>query len=224
MSAASNAVPPDSFAMRSITLMPYLLRAVSLPCFFSVAEHQEGPPSVLISQFFGYGVDDGIVKRCAEVARFFPPEFREMPAIVLIAIQAIQNLGARLGEVPRQAQMVSEAQHEGPVLWPKDILKEHLQVVLVLLGEMILAAAGIDNQSESERHVGTSGEESNFLRNRVLKNLEVVLGQVFDQCPAGIPYREGHTDKVDLDANRLLRKTDGSQQCKHQRGTSHADI
>src|SRR5438128_756611 len=105
--------------------------------------------------------------------------------------------------------MVSEAQHEGPVLWPKDIFKENLQIVLVLLGEMILAAAGIHNESESKRHVGTSGKESNLLRNRVLKNLEIVLGQVFDQRPAGIPYREGHTDKIDFDANRLLRKTGG---------------
>lgn len=47
--------------------------------------------------------------------------------------------------------MVAEAQHEGTVLWPKDILKEHLQVVLVMLGEMILAAASIhDHWAPSE--------------------------------------------------------------------------
>jgi hypothetical protein len=100
-----------------------------------------------------------------------------MPAIVLIVIQAIQNLGARLGEVAHQAQMVAEAQHEGTVLWPKDILKEHFQVVLVLLGEMILAAASIHDQSQGERHIGASREESNLLSNRVFKNLEIVLGQ-----------------------------------------------
>ena len=121
--------------------------------------------------------------------------------------------------------MVAEAQHEGTVLWPEDILKEHLQVVLVLFGEMILAAASIHDQSQGERHVGTSREESNFLRNRVLKNLEIVLGQVFDQCATGIPYREGHVHKVDLDANGLLRKTDdGGEQCKQQGGASHGDI
>src|SRR6266478_2229917 len=119
--------------------------------------------------------------------------------------------------------MVSEAQHQGPVLWPKDILKEHLQVVLVLLGEMILAAAGIDNQSESERHVGTSGEESNLLRNCVLENLEIVLGQALHQCSTGIPYREGHTDKVDLDADGLLRKTgDSGEQRRQHSELSHS--
>jgi hypothetical protein len=99
-----------------------------------------------------------------------------------------------LGEVAHEAQMVAKAQHEGTVLWPKDILKENLQVVLVLLGEMILAAASIHDQSQGERHIGTSREESNLLRNRILKNLEIVLGQVFDQRPTGIPYREGHVD------------------------------
>jgi hypothetical protein len=54
-------------------------------------------------------------------------------------------LGARLGEVAHEAQMIAEAQHEGTVLLSKDILKENFQVVLMLLGEMILTAAGIHN-------------------------------------------------------------------------------
>ena len=53
---------------------------------FAVAEDQEGPPSVLISQFFGYGVEDGIVKRCAEIARLSGTKFREMFVILFEAI------------------------------------------------------------------------------------------------------------------------------------------
>ena len=40
--------------------------------------------------------------------------------------------------------MVAETQHEGPVFGAEDILQENLQVMLVLLGVMLLAAAGVD--------------------------------------------------------------------------------
>jgi len=40
---------------------------------------------------------------------------------------------------------LAEAQHEGTVLLSENIVKENLQIVLVLLGEMILTATRIDN-------------------------------------------------------------------------------
>src|ERR1700756_3512016 len=108
--------------------------------------------------------------------------------------------------------MVAEAQHEGAVFGSEDVLQENFEIVLVLPGVMLLAAAGINNDSESERNIGTPGKECNLLRNRVLKKLEVVLRQIVDRCPAGIPHRERHIHQVDLDANGLLRKTADSGQ------------
>src|SRR6266436_9570111 len=70
-------------ALRGFNRRHHVVRAGVI---FAVAEDQEGAPSVLISQFFGYGVKNGIVKRCAEVARLFRTEIREMLAIVFEAI------------------------------------------------------------------------------------------------------------------------------------------
>jgi hypothetical protein len=64
---------------------------------------------------------------------------------VFKAVQSIQDLSARLGKVAYKTKMIAEAQHEGTVLLSENIVKENLQIVLVLLGEMILTATRIDN-------------------------------------------------------------------------------
>ena len=76
-----------TFALCAVSIVVVVVRAGVI---FAVAEDQQGPPPVLISELFGYRVEDGIVKRCAQVARLFRAELQEMPAIVLVAIQAVQ--------------------------------------------------------------------------------------------------------------------------------------
>ena len=90
-----------------------------LKCFF------ERLSPVLVSQFFRYGIKDGIVKRCAEFTRFFRAEFRKTLVIVVKAVQSIQDLGAGLGQVAHKTKMIAETQREGTVCagtrWDSDV-------------------------------------------------------------------------------------------------------
>jgi hypothetical protein len=56
----------------------------------------------------------------------------------------------------------------------------------MLLGELILASAEVDDQPEREGNIDTVGKEGDFLRHSVLEDFDVVFGQVLNQSAARI--------------------------------------
>src|SRR5581483_11056446 len=86
--------------------------------------------------------------------------------------------------------MIAETQEEHAILGPKHALEEHLQVLLMLLGEVLLAAAGVHDQPQRQRNVLAPGEKRDRLRDGVLKNLHVVARETVHQRSSRIARGE----------------------------------
>src|SRR5262249_10998938 len=98
------------------------------------------------------------------------------------------------------------------------------EVFLVLLREMFLAAAGVNDESERERDVDAFGKEGDLLRNVVLEDFDVVLGKVVDECAARIAGGEGYVHKIHARLERsglLSLETRAGKTCRREEQRDH---
>src|SRR6185369_13867610 len=100
--------------------------------------------------------------------------------------------------------MISEADQEGAVLRSQHLAQEDLQVMLMLLSEVVLAAAGIHDQAECERDIEASGEERYLLRDRIFKNFQIITPEIVHQGAAFIANRERNIHQLDVYSDGLL--------------------
>src|SRR5882672_3737331 len=92
--------------------------------------------------------------------------------------------------------------------------------MLVLLGELILASAEVNNQSERQGHIHATGKEGDFLRDGVLENLDIVVGEILDQCSAGIPRGKSDVHEPHVNPDRLLGPADADGEKQNKEGQS----
>jgi len=92
----------------------------------------------------------------------------------------------------------------------------------MLLVEMSLAAARIDNQAERQRDIRAAGEKRDVLRGGLFEYFEIVFGQAAGQGAMRVAHGEREVDQIDihLDARLLLggaevNKSEESQQRTH---------
>ncbi len=72
--------------------------------------------------------------------------------------------------------MVAEANGEGLVGGFENLVEKGFDVLFVLLDELFLAAAFVDDETDAERELRVVGEEADFLRDAVFDDGEVILG------------------------------------------------
>jgi hypothetical protein len=123
---------------------------------------------------------------------------------VPVGIELLHHLRARLRKVTDQPDVISETHQKYSVLWAQDVFQEDLKVTLMLLGELILASAEVDDQPERQGNIDTVGKERDFLRHSVLEDFDVVFGQVLNQSAARIAGGEGDVHQSDVNADRFL--------------------
>ncbi len=163
---------------------------------FAVAEHQQGAPSAFFGQLLHHGVVNRIVKRRAQLPFLNGPNFRKVALALVEPSKAVQQFRPRLRKVAGQPQMVSKADKECPVPGAQDLFKKDFQIVAMLLVEVLLAVAEINDQAQRKRKVDTAGEKRDLLRNGVFEDFDIVFGKVFHQGPTGIARRKRDIDKV----------------------------
>ena len=73
----------------------------------------------------------------------------------------------------------------------------------MLLDEVFLATAEIDDQPERQRQILTAREKGNRLWLAVVENLEVIFCEIGNQFPAGIPNCERDVHQADVHAYRV---------------------
>jgi hypothetical protein len=82
---------------------------------------------------------------------------------------------ASSSEVPLFKQAQEGIDEKGAVARAEDIFQENFEVVLVFFGEVLLAAAGVEDQAERERDVHAAGEMGDFLWDGVFHEVKVVF-------------------------------------------------
>jgi len=83
------------------------------------------------------------------------------------------------------------------------------------LDELALAAAGIDNQADTQRQFRLAGEELNLLSDTVFKDFEIIAAQRRDKLAISGSHATGNVDERDIgmEARVLLRY---GNRCKHE--------
>ena len=71
----------------------------------------------------------------------------------------------------------------------------------MLFHEMLLAAAGIDNEAERQRQILASSKEGNRLRLAVVEDLKVVSCEIRDESTAGVANSERYIDQANADTD-----------------------
>src|SRR5271168_1204511 len=127
------------FALRGLDGGHHVVRTGII---FAVAEEQQGTSAVFgTGQLLCDRVVDGIVKRGAQFAFFFGPQFWKIAGTMFASSYAGENLGRIVCEIGRQSNVVAETDQEDTVFGAQDIFEKHLQIMLMLLGKVVLAAA-----------------------------------------------------------------------------------
>jgi hypothetical protein len=98
-----------------------------------------------LGEFLGYRVEDGVVKCGAEVALLAGIELGEFAAGFFVTFPGFHEVGARLAIIVDQPYVIAEADEEYPVAGAEHVFQEDFEVVLVLFGEVFLAAASVDD-------------------------------------------------------------------------------
>ena len=95
--------------------------------------------------------------------------------------------------------MIAEAECKGLIVGFENLAKKCLDVFLVLLDEFFLASAFVDDEADAERELVVVCEEADFLRDAILDDGEVVLGQTGDDAAVSVADAERGVDEVGLD-------------------------
>ena len=66
----------------------------------------------------------------------------------------------------------------------------------MLLIEMLLAVAEINNQAQCKRKIDAAREKRDLLRDGIFEYLYIIFGEIFDQGPTGIADGKSQIDKV----------------------------
>jgi len=110
--------------------------------------------------------------------------------------------------------VIPETDQKYPILWTQDVVQKDLQVALMSLGELILAATEVYDQPESKGNFHTVGKEGNLLRHCVLEDFDFVFGKVLDENATRIASRECYVHESDVNSDRFLTRTDGDKEAK----------
>ena len=100
--------------------------------------------------------------------------------------------------------MIAETDQKYSVLWAQDVFQEDLKVTLMLLGELILASAEVDDQPESEGDIHAVGEEGDLLRHSAFKDFDIIFRQVLNKCTVRIAGGKGDVYQSDINPDRFL--------------------
>src|ERR1017187_8214256 len=169
-----------------------LIAGVLAAIIFAVGDYHNHPAEVIAGlfppQFVVAGDINGVVERGA-AAGVEPAD----GGIQLIGV------GSQLGNHFRVAV---EAEHHGLVeVGAHGVFEKLAGGVLLKTKAFADAVAGIDEDAEAEGQVGFGSELLDDLRMLVLKNLEIVLGEIGDEAALFVDDGEEHGDARDLDGN-----------------------
>ena len=98
--------------------------------------------------------------------------------------------------------MVAEADGEYVVLGAEGGLQKLRDIAVMLLDEFVLAAADIDDQTKAQREFGLAGEEADGLRDAVIEDFEIVLGEVTDDLAGSGANTGADVDQLGLGLER----------------------
>ena len=126
--------------------------------------------------------------------------------------------------------MVAEADGEGLVAGSEDLVEKGFDVFFVFCDELFLTAAGVDDEADAQGQLIVVGEETDFLRDGVFDDGEVVFGEAGNDVAFGVVNAEGGVDEMgfyldDRDSLRVGRswqEKDGKDQLResqHRWGT-----
>jgi hypothetical protein len=90
----------------------------------------------------------------------------------------------------------------------------------VLFVEFILTAAHVHDQREAQRQIGGASEKTNFLRDSVFEDFNIVLCKIAGERAASIAYDESNVDQahiyLDGERRRFLCENGGGEQKKER--------
>src|ERR1700678_2830512 len=126
--------------------------------------------------------------------------------------------------------MVAEADGECLIAWFEDLVEKVFDVFLVLFDELLLAAAGVDDEADAQGELVVVGEETDLLRDAIFDDGEVVFGEASYDTAFGVVNAEGGVDEMGfhlddryaLTMGRHRQKSDGKDQLRrsqHNSGT-----
>ena len=121
------------------------------------------------SHLLGDGKVDSIIERGAEVAVFCRADFREAAVPFVELVDAVEESAAVGGPVRDEAEMIAKADGEGAVGGLDDFFQEGLDGFLVLLDELVLAAAFVDDDADAERKLTLLCEGNGWFVGRRLR-------------------------------------------------------
>jgi hypothetical protein len=93
-------------------------------------------------------------------------------------------------------EVVAEADGECLVGGFEDLVEEGFDVLLVLFDELLLTAAGVDDEADAEGELVVMGKEAYLLRDAVFDDGEVILGEAGDGEALGVVDAESGVDEV----------------------------
>lgn len=92
--------------------------------------------------------------------------------------------------------MVAEADGECLIGGFEDLVEEGFDILLVLFDELLLTAAGVDDEADAQRELIVVGEEADLLRYAVFDDREVTLGEAGYDPAFCIVDADGGVDEV----------------------------
>ena len=137
---------------------------------------------------------DGVVEGRAQNAALARREFQQTTAAFFEVVESVDDVPGHVREILRQADVVAEADQKYAIARGERFLEKCIEVFVMRLDELGLAAAEIDYEPEVERHIGAVGEERRSSAGRRLRRLRNLLA-----CRLGTRWPEvSRTEKPTL--------------------------
>jgi len=140
-----------------------------------------------------------------------------IPLVDLQQVQRVFQFLARRREVLQKLHLAVEVDQERLVfVLAQHVLEELVAGVPLFTQHAPLALAGIDQQSQRQRQVRFPRKVADRLRMPVLRQSEVVLGQIRDDLQLLVPNRGQNVNYFDISGKRRRRLCRQAQRRKSQ--------
>jgi hypothetical protein len=185
----------------------------------AVGEDDEGFTALLLFHEFVGGEVDGIVEECAASVTVAVRASAASTAAAVATRGAAAGVGlrelrrvdlvdrcekffARRGEVLEEFDFVVKMDEEGFVfVFAQDMIEERAAGGALLIEDVALAEAGVDEEADGEWEVGLFGEIGDGLGLAVLVEGEVVFGDIADEVAVFVPDSGDEIDGGDVEGD-----------------------
>jgi hypothetical protein len=122
--------------------------------------------------------------------------------ILYDGVKTAQKIAGRRGEIGARQDLVPEADKQGLIGRTERVFGESFHVHAMFSIKAGLTVTDVDDQSETQREIGSLAEEADRLKDAVFENFDFIAPEIRDDLAAGIVGREGDVHEADVDSYR----------------------